>query len=303
MVKLGIIGLGRMGGYHVSVASQIADVDLVALADCNSDHITKYAHAAPCVSFDYHEWLACVDAVIIATPTDTHYAIAKTCLMHNKHVLVEKPLTRDLIEARDLFALAEQRNLVLQVGHVERFNGAMRALSLADTKPYLIESHRMGPFSPRVARDSVVLDLMIHDLDLVLCIADAPLIDMHVQGYKVHTDSCDIASVQLKFGNGTMAHLLASRTSCIRRRSMAIHCKDAFFTLDFNTQDLIVQTALEEQKQGLELGQQSFKANPLKLEVEYFIASIQNHSRNEQQKRDLEALHLTFEVERQLGLR
>ncbi len=291
-----------MGNYHVTVCSDLPGVQLVAVSDHHIEYPTKVIPPVPYVAADCNAWLSEVDAVIIATPTDTHYAIAKACLLRGKHVLVEKPLTRCIDQAHELLDLANRQHLVLHVGYIERFNGALRALPAMTSKPYLIESHRMGPFSSRVARDSVVLDLMIHDLDLILGMVDEPIESMQVHGQKMHTDSCDVASVMLKFNNGTLAHLIASRASLIRRRSMAMHYQESFFALDFTTQDLVAQTmpGITNDHNG---SVHAVKDNPLKLEVLHFVQSIQAGCYKTDQERDLAALHLTFEVERHLGLR
>ena len=171
-VRLGIIGLGHMGGFHASVCKLIPDAHLVGVADTNEQHFAKVTQADVISSTDYTTWLADVDAVIIAVPTEHHYRIAKTCLQAGKHILLEKPLTKSIEQARELFTIAQQNNLALHAGHVERFNGAVQELKKIIHEPYLIESQRIGPFSSRVQNDTVVLDLMIHDLDIILGLVD-----------------------------------------------------------------------------------------------------------------------------------
>jgi len=314
MIKLGIIGLGHMGGFHASVCSSSPNVHLVGVADSHEPNLQKIKAATVIKSTDYTSWIDMVDGVIIAVPTQFHYEIAKDCLARGKHILLEKPLTKEIYQAEDLIMLAQKAGVALHVGHVERFNGAVQELKKIIDEPYFIESHRMGPFSPRVQKDSVVLDLMIHDLDIILNLVNAPVKTVNVEGKKVHTDSCDIAVVQLGFENGVIANIVSSRASQIKKRTMAIHQKNTFIQLDFTTQDISIHrhgsSSVQVGSDQLKYKQEAtiehlfvYKDNPLKLEVEHFAAAIKAGNNLVNPEQDLTALALTFEIERKLGLR
>lgn len=314
MIKLGIIGLGHMGGYHASVSNNLSTVQLVGIADPSEKNREKIKGATVLKSESYTDWIDAVDAVIIAVPTGMHHAIAADCIKRGKHVLLEKPLTNNLVDAQDLVALAQQHNTTLHVGHIERFNGAIQELKKIIHEPLLIECHRMGPFVSRVAGDSVVLDLMIHDIDLVLSIVDSPVVSVAAQGTKVHSASCDIAHAQIKFANGTVASIVSSRASQVKKRSMAVHQKNEYLHLDFTTQDISIHrhasSSVQVSNDQVKYRQEGtvehlfvFKDNPLKLEIEHFLKSVASGDNKVNPSQDLKALEITFEIERLLGLR
>ena len=169
MLKMGLIGLGRMGKYHLNLYETIRDIELAGLSDVNKEVLDKtleYHNVAG--STDFREILDKVDAVTVAAPTKYHHQIVKECLLADKHVLVEKPITTNIEEAQELFEIARQRELTLHIGHVERFNGAVQELKKIVRNPFLIESRRVGPYDERVKNDSIILDLMIHDIDIIL---------------------------------------------------------------------------------------------------------------------------------------
>lgn len=313
MIKLGVIGLGHMGGYHASVCQQSANIQLIAVADSNEQNLQKIKNPAVITSTDFHHWLDKVDGVIIAVPTEAHYAVAKDCLLNGKHVLIEKPLTKNIEQAQELFAIAQEKNLTLHVGHIERFNGPIQELKKIINEPFLIECHRMGPFVPRVQKDSVVLDLMIHDLDLVLNFVASPVKSLNAVGKKVYSQNCDIASVQIGFENGTMANLVASRASQIKARTMVVHQKNEFIQLDFTTQDLLIHRQSSSSTligpDQLKYKQESLierlfvhKDNPLKQEVESFAQVIASGTAQSKPEQDLPALEISFKIEKLLGL-
>lgn len=312
-IKLGIIGLGHMGNYHFMASCLISSANLVAVADTNKKNWDKIKSNKVIKTESYIDWLDKVDAVIIAVPTELHYKIAKDCLLNNKHVLLEKPLTKTMKEAKELFKIAKEKNLALHVGHVERFNGAIQEVKKRIKSPDLIECHRMGPFSPRVQKDSVILDLMIHDLDLVLNMINSPVKNLNVVGRKIKTDSCDIATAQIEFENGALANITSSRASHIKKRTMSIHQQNSFISLDFSTQDISIFT---NPKDSVQIGANELKYkqaktienlivyndNPLKLEVEHFIKAINTKTKLTNERQDTIALKLTLEIEKRLGL-
>jgi len=314
MIKLGIIGLGHMGGYHANVSTNLTGAHLTAVADPSEKNLTKVKGTHIIKTHDYKEWIDTVDGVIIAVPTGMHHAIASDCIRRGKHVLLEKPLTNNIADAHALVNLAKEHNTALHVGHIERFNAAIQELKKVIHEPLLIECHRMGPFVARVAGDSVILDLMIHDIDLILNIVSSPIIALAAQGSKVHSASCDIANVQMKFANGTVATIVSSRASQIKKRTMAIHQKNEYLHLDFTTQDISIHrhasSSIQIGSDQLKYRQEGsvehvfvYKDNPLKLEIEHFVKSIQSGAALVNPEQDVRALEITFEIERLLGLR
>lgn len=308
MIKLGIIGLGHMGGYHASLAQLLPSVELVGIAESNEAHWEKVKSSKIQKTKLYQDWIDTVDAVIIAVPTELHHPIAKECLLRGKHVLIEKPLTKTVQEAQELFALAQEKNLSLHVGHVERFNAAVQELKKAVHNPYFIECHRIGFFTPRPQKDSVVLDLMIHDLDIILNLVKSPLQSVNAVGSSIKTQFEDIAIVQLKFENGVLANIVSSRISHIKKRTMSIHQKDAFITLDFNTQDISIHSntsdsvsmggnQLKYKVEGTVQRLFVYKDNPLKLEIEHFIQSLEQGNKTVVPSNDMVALELALHIE------
>jgi predicted dehydrogenase len=308
MIKLGIIGLGHMGGYHLSASKLLQHAHVVAVADKNEKNLRKTQNPQIIKSHDYNEWIDQIDAVIIAIPTNLHYQVAKDCLLKGKHVLLEKPITKNLKEATELFEIAQTQNKALHIGHVERFNGAIQELKKIMKNPFLIESHRIGPFAKRVQQDSVIIDLMIHDLDLIINLIDSPVKNINVLANKVKTDLSDLAIVQLLFENGTMANIVSSRISQTKQRSMLIHQLNEFIKLDFTTQDISIHKnpsdSVKIGKNELSYKQEStierlfvYKDNPLKLEIENFVNAAITRKNLFDAKKDLEALRVTLKIE------
>jgi predicted dehydrogenase len=312
MVKLGIIGVGHMGGYHASACSLIQNIELVGVADPHKSNLEKIKSTKTKKSKSFHDWIDEVDGVIIAVPTTLHYEIAKKCLLKGKHILLEHPLTKNLKQAEELFKIAEKKSLCLHAGHVERFNGAVQELQKLIHKPYLIESHRIGPFTSRATNETVVLDLMIHDLDIISKLANSKVKKFNVIENNIRSCLSDVASVNIQFENGTLANIVSSRVSHIKKRTMSIHQKSAFIQLDFTTQDIFIHRHTSE---SVKIGHNQmkykqegtverlfvYKENPLKLEIEYFVKSIKTGRNKTNPTQDLEALKLTLEIEQALG--
>ena len=309
MVKVGIIGLGHMGGYHASVCKLIQNINLIAVSDPNTEAWKKIKSSKVIKSKNYQDWLEKVDAVIIAVPTLLHYPITKDCLVKKKHVLVEKPLTKNIKQAQELFDIAKMQNCALHIGHVERFNGAVQELKKIIQKPYLIESHRLGPFVPRIQKDSVILDLMIHDLDIILNLINSPVKKINVIGNKIKTNLNDIAVVQVSFENDVLANIVSSRASQIKQRVMCIHQSNSYIKLDFTTQDISIHkhasdnvkigtNQMRYKQEGTVERLFVYKDNPLKLEIENFVKSIKTGKKLTNANNDLAALNLTLELEK-----
>lgn len=288
--KAGVVGVGHMGRYHAGVYRELPEVDLVALADTDETRLSQMAEQFQTQALrDYRVMLDLVDVVSIAVPTAQHYQVAREFLEAGVHVLVEKPIAPSLEQAESLFQIARAKGRVLQIGHVERFNGAVQELHKIVQDPLLIECRRMGPFQARVQEDGVILDLMIHDLDIVLSLVNSPVKTCAAVGTSVYSDQEDIASVLLTFENGCMANLNASRATHDKVRTLAITQKDSYIFLDYADQDIHVHrrgasehTLTQEQ---LRYRQEAFierifvhKDNPLKLEIRHLLQTATNGS-------------------------
>lgn len=312
-VKLGVIGVGHMGGYHASACNMIQNVELVGIADPSEANLAKITSPHVIKTKDFCDWIEMVDGVIIAVPTYLHYTIAKACLERGKHILLEKPLTKNIDQAEELFNIAASKNVALHTGHVERFNGAVQELKKLIHKPFLIESRRIGPFTPRIQHDTVVLDLMIHDLDIIANLINSPVKKLNVIAQNIRSSLSDVASVQIEFESGVLANIISSRISQIKSRTMAIHQEGSFIQLDFTTQDISIHRHTTE---SVNIGHNQlkyrqagtverlfvYKDNPLKLEIEYFVKSIITETNKIAPQKDLEALKLSLSIEKALGL-
>ena len=233
-LKLAVIGAGHLGHHHARIYAGMPQVELVAVCDINQRLGQKIAKRNNS-SFigDYKELIGKIDAASIAVPTELHFKIAKGLLENNIHCLVEKPITNDIAQAEQLAGIAEKQKLVLQVGHVERFNSAVQAVQAYVNKPLFIECHRMGPFKKRSLDVGVVLDLMIHDIDIIMYLVQSPVTSIEAVGAKVLTDYEDIANARLKFSNGAIANISASRLSAAEMRKIRIFQQDAYISLDY----------------------------------------------------------------------
>ncbi|TGK37772.1 Gfo/Idh/MocA family protein [Leptospira andrefontaineae] len=285
-VKIGVIGTGHMGQYHVNVAKTLSDAELIGIYDSDSERASQMAEKHKTSAFStVDDLIKHTDSVIIAVPTFLHHEIGKKALLAGKHVLVEKPIAETLEQAKELVDLASKNNLVLQVGHVERFNGAVLELGKIVTEPLLIESRRLAPFNPRIKDVGVVLDMMIHDIDIVLNLVKSPVKYLSAVGTKVVSAHEDIASVVLHFENGAIANISASRNTQAKIRTLNITQKDVYITLDFSdqeielhrqaTSDILLRTGEIKYRQE-SIVEKIFvhKDNPLKQEHEHFVKCI-----------------------------
>lgn len=235
-LKVGVIGAGHLGKLHMKMLSNIENADLVGIYDINKEQAEKAADEYKTKVFtDLEELLNAVEAVSIVTTTSAHYQVMKEALKHNLPILVEKPITATIEEAEEIVNLASQKNLILQVGHIERFNPALLSLDKYNLDPKFIQSDRLAQFNPRGTDVAVVLDLMIHDIDIILSLVKSEVKDVHASGIAVVSDTIDIANARLEFENGAVANVTASRISQKRMRKMRMFQKDAYITLDFNS--------------------------------------------------------------------
>ncbi|MBI5183332.1 MAG: Gfo/Idh/MocA family oxidoreductase [Nitrospinae bacterium] len=287
-VRAGVIGVGRMGRYHVGVYSELFNTDLVGIVDIDSKRGHEIAERYNTVFYhDYHQVFNKVDVVSIAVPTSLHYKIARDFLEAGVNVLLEKPISDNMDNAKDLFRIADEKGLTLHIGHVERFNGAVQELKKIVKDPILIESRRMGPFDSRIQDDGVVMDMMIHDIDIILNLVDSEVDIINVMGSSVFSDKDDLANVHIRFRNGCIANIVASRVTQNKIRTMAITQKDAYVFLDYTDQDIHIhrQASSEHRltKEELRYKQESLierifvhRDNPLKLEILHLIECSTN---------------------------
>lgn len=234
MLKVGIFGTGHLGKFHVANWLEIPDVEIVGFYDPNDEAAADTMERFGLKRFEAMETLMdLVDAVDVITPTQFHYPVCEMALRKSKHVFVEKPLASDLDEANGLIKLVQEAKVKFQVGHVERFNPAFLALEGRKLVPMFIEVHRLAQFNPRGTEVSVILDLMIHDIDIVLNLVDSDIKNISASGVAVMTDTPDIANVRIEFMNGCVANLTSSRISMKKMRKMRIFQKDAYIGIDF----------------------------------------------------------------------
>jgi len=235
-LKIGVIGAGHLGKFHIKMLKQIDGCELVGIYDLDTKTANNAGDEFRVRVFDSLEGLLQeVEAVSIATVTRTHYEVAKKCMEHNIHVFVEKPITADISQAEELVKTAAERNLNLQVGHIERFNPALISLEKYIIKPMFIQTDRLAQFNPRGTDVAVVLDLMIHDIDIILSLIKSGVKDIQASGVAVVSNSIDIANARIEFENGAVANVTASRISQKRMRKMRIFQKDNYIALDFIT--------------------------------------------------------------------
>jgi predicted dehydrogenase len=236
-LRIGVAGVGHIGSNHARLYAESPSAELTAVYDVdpitNRTIATKFG-ATPAKSLD--EFIGMVDAASVATPTNTHYSIAQPLLAKGKHVLVEKPITDNTAHAAELAELAARNGLILQVGHIERFNPVLDALENHLTHPRFIEAHRLSPYSQRSTDIGVVLDLMIHDLEVILHFVRSPLWSIDAVGVPVLSRSEDIANVRLHFEDGCVANVTASRISPERVRKIRIFQEEAYLSLDYQNQ-------------------------------------------------------------------
>lgn len=235
MLKIGLLGVGHLGRIHLSCIKMVDALQLVGFYDPSDKNaqIALKNHPDTSRYEDLDALIAAVDMIDIVTPTTTHFALAKKAILAGKHVFIEKPVTHTIAEAEELLHLAKANGVKVQVGHVERFNPAFLALQQQDIKPMFIEAHRLAMFNPRGTDVSVVLDLMIHDLDIILKLVDAEVKSVHASGVSIVSNTSDISNVRLEFENGCVANITASRISLKNMRKLRFFQKDTYMSIDF----------------------------------------------------------------------
>jgi predicted dehydrogenase len=281
-IRAAVIGAGYLGRFHAQKWAGLADATLVAIADPSETARTAVGAelGVPAVA-DWRDLIGAVDAVSIVTPTPLHHPIARACLDAGIHVLVEKPITTTVEEARDLIAAAASSRRILQVGHLERFNAAVRAIEGLVTRPRFVESARLAPFKQRGTDVSVVLDLMIHDIDLIQSIVGSPITDIDAIGTSVFSDDLDIANARLKFASGCVANVTASRVSLKTERKLRVFEDEAYLSIDLQQKILTVirkdATALDADVPKVAVDERTYdQGDALKAEIEAFAHSIRS---------------------------
>ncbi len=278
-IKVAVIGVGYLGKFHAEKYKINKKVDLVGVVDSNKERRTEISKKLNVLQFsNYKEVLPKVDAVSIAVPTNLHYEIGKIFLENGKHVLLEKPFTSTLAQAKTLGKIADNKKIILQIGHLERFNKAFLKLENIIQRPLFIECNRISPFKIRGTEVDVIMDLMIHDLDIILKLNKSNIKNIQAKGIKVLTNKADIANARITFENGCICNLSSSRISEKVERKTRIFQKNAYFSIDYQTNRLDTYTK-ESNKSVQSIKRKSYQYennDSLKKEIESFIDCVKS---------------------------
>ncbi|HLA69463.1 MAG TPA: Gfo/Idh/MocA family oxidoreductase [Bacteroidota bacterium] len=323
-LSVAVVGTGHLGSLHAKMFSQIDAAELAGVFDTLADKAASVASEVGTKAFrNLDEAIQAVEAVSIATTTRDHFDVAKRALEAGRHVFIEKPITESIGQAKELVELAEKKQLTIQVGHIERFNPAILALEGYQLQPLFIESHRLAQFNPRGTDVAVVLDLMIHDIDLILSLVKSKVTGIDANGVAVVSDSADIANARLQFENGCVANVTASRISQNKMRKMRLFQKNAYISIDFaqglaevfrlvDEDDPSVRSTMllgkieqGKRKRSIIYEQPEIKeVNSLKYELELFARSVREQKAPPVTGRDgLQALEVADEILRTIEQR
>ena len=279
-LRVGVVGVGYLGQFHAEKYSKMSDVELVGIVDINQSRAEAVARKLNTTIYTEHQALfGKVDAVSIAVPTPSHFVIARDFLKNNVDILIEKPITQTIEEADELIRLSESKNLMVQVGHLERFNPAIVALKDIVKQPMFIESHRLSIFKERCTDVSVVLDLMIHDIDLILNFVRSDISGVRASGVPVVSEHIDIANARLEFASGCVANVTASRISTKNERKIRLFQRDAYVSVDFSKREI---TAIQQKNTdrcglipGMDIKKMSFETgDALENELASFVQAV-----------------------------
>ncbi len=291
--RIGVIGVGSLGYHHARILREVKTAVCMGFFEAYADRAGTVSRelgirAYPSIA----ELLTDVDAISVVVPTKAHFDVAKAALVAGKHVLIEKPMTATLEEADELLSLAKDNGVIVQIGHIERFNRAIRAAAPYIDRPLFLDSDRLAPFSPRGADVAVVLDLMIHDIDLLLSLVGSKVRDISAAGIPVLTPSVDIANARIAFENGAVATITASRVSKDRMRKLRIFQRNGYLSLDlaagtgelYRLRSDVDLATLVQQAQPLEafverMPLEAPEGEPLKLELENFVSALRGESK------------------------
>ena len=318
MIKVGVIGAGHLGKIHLNILST-SDFDLVGFHDTDVSNSEKLASEKGYVFFkDLNALINSIDAAVIVSPTTTHFEIAQKCIQKGIHIFVEKPLTTNSKEARIIKKLAEEKNIIGQVGFVERYNQAFISCREFINKPKFIESHRLSDFNPRGTDVSVIMDLMIHDIDIILNINKSKVKKIDASGVSIISSTPDIANARIEFENGCIANLTSSRISLKKMRKTRVFQEDAYVSINFleknfqvvkirdkNTNDseesLVIKNNIGEEKVIFFETPEIEEINSIEAELNDFLYSIKNKSESKVSLNDgLMALEVAEEIMSQL---
>jgi predicted dehydrogenase len=279
-IRVGVVGVGYLGKFHAEKYFRMNDVQLVGVVDINRSRAEDAAAAFGVQALtDYRDLFGCVDAVSIVVPTAAHFSVGSDFLKHGVDVLIEKPMTTNLEQADKLIEIAESGGRILQVGHLERFNPAVMAIRDIVHNPMFIESHRLSIFKDRSTDVSVVLDLMIHDIDIIINLVKSEIKSIHAAGAPVICEHADIANARLEFESGCVANVTASRISIKNLRKIRLFQKDAYISVDFANRDITIIRQVENPSDslipGMDIQQFSFpEADTLEDELASFIRAV-----------------------------
>lgn len=276
-IRAGVIGVGHLGQHHARIYSSLEGVRLTAIADTSKKRVSEIAQKHGCKAYrDYRKMLGEVDVLSIAVPTTLHYKIAKEVLECGKDILIEKPITSEVSQARDLLSMAEKKGCIIQVGHIERFNPVIMSFQKILTEPRFIEAHRLCKYNPRGTDVSAVLDLMIHDIDIILNMVSSPISRIEAVGVGVIHKTADIANARIKFENGCIANLTTSRVSPRNLRKIRIFQPNTYISLDYEKQQGVLY-----QKKMFRIAKKDIpfeRVEPLKAELESFINCVKHRT-------------------------
>ena len=305
-IRVAVVGAGKMGTHHARALSKLSDVELVGVCDTNVWKAQLAAWQSNTVAVrDYKDVLSRVDAVIVAVPTPLHYEVGKAVLEAGAHCLIEKPLASSVDEAKELLALSEAKELILQVGHIERFNPAVLEAVKHIRDPRYITVERLGPYDPRMSHIGVVMDLMIHDLDILLTLVGSEVESLEALGANLLSDHEDIANVRVRFKTGCVADLTASRISLGKSRKLRAFQKDSYISLDYGNTALKVyrkKTPVIKSLKDVEyLSPKLSSTDPLRNEHQHFLDCIR-HNRKPwpSGEHGTEALKLALQISEEL---
>jgi predicted dehydrogenase len=277
-IKVGVMGVGHLGQHHARIYAGMEGVELAGICDTDPRRVKKFAKRYGTTAFtDYRQMFGVINCASVVVPTELHYQVAKDCLVNGVSVLIEKPMTKYVGEADDLLNIARDRRLIIQVGHIERFNAAVRALEEMPGNVRFIECHRLGPFKKRALDVGVVLDLMIHDIDIILGLVRSEVVSIDAVGVNILTGHEDLANVRIRFKNGAVANLTASRVTKAEMRKIRLFKDDCYISLDYIKQDAVLYRKINNRITGKLINIK--KEEPLKKELEAFVNCVKTGER------------------------
>ncbi len=304
-LRVGVVGVGHLGYHHTRILASSRSISFSGIFDVDSKRVNEVAKDFKIKAYNNLDLLIKdSDAISIVVPTVNHFEVAKKCLEKGKDVFIEKPITQTVKEANTLIKLAAKKNLIIQVGHIERFNPGMIELEKHITKPLFIESHRLAPFSPRIKDVGVVLDLMIHDIDIAFQLVKSPIAAIDASGIPILTKHEDIANARVRFKSGCVANITVSRVSDKKMRKLRIFQEDTYFSLDYTIPELkIFQKKISKNKPKILFKNPKLKVEePLKIELKSFLDTIQNRTQPKVTAEDgRDALEIAIKVTRIVG--